>query len=200
MVKEGALVREQAAPGIESLRWRARRHVEKHTNEDDEIRFALRGTNGQALVALQDRLIIIKPGITAGALGGARVTTFYYDDITGIEANTGLMMGVIEVNTPAFPGTTTKDYWSQDKDRNPRFLSNCVPIDRAGAKAYKPYLDQLRNWIREAKQGTRGGQGSAPATPSMADELQKLASLKESGVLTEEEFQQAKRRLIGEQG
>ena len=187
------MVKEAAGEGVEALRWRAKRHVEKHTDESDEIRFALRGLNGQALVALQDRLLIIKPGISAGALGGARVTTFYYSDITGVEANTGLMMGVIEVNTPAFPGTTTKDYWSQGKDRNPRFLSNCVPIDRPGLKTYKPYLDQLRQWIREAKQGMRG---SGPKTASLGDELQKLASLKESGVLTEEEFQQAKQRLI----
>jgi hypothetical protein len=170
------------------------RHVEKHTDESDEIRFSLRGLNGQALVALQDRLLIIKPGISAGALGGARVTTFYYSDITGVEANTGMLMGVIEVNSPAFPGTTTKDYWSQSKDRNPRLLSNCLPIDRPGLTAFRPYLDQLRKWIRESKQGT--GEGG-PKAASLGDELQKLASLKESGVLTEEEFQQAKQRLIG---
>jgi len=187
------VVKEAAGEGLEALRWRARRHVEKHTDEGDEVRFALRGLNGQAIVALQDRLLIIKPGISAGALGGARVTTFYYRDITGVEANTGLLTGVIEINTPAFPGTATKDYWSLGKDRDPRLLSNCVPIDRPGLKAYKPYLDQLRQWIREAKQETTG---SRPSTASLSVELEKLASLKESGVLTEEEFQQAKQRII----
>ncbi len=188
------MIKGPAGEGVEALRWRAKRHVEKHVDEGDEIRFALRGLNGQALVALQDRLLIIKPGFSAGALGGARVTTFYYSDITGVEANTGMMMGVIEVNTPAFPGTTTKDYWSQSRDRNPRLQSNCVPIDRPGLKAFQPYLAQLRQWIRESKQGANQ---SVPQAASLGDELQKLASLKESGVLTEEEFQQAKQRLIG---
>jgi hypothetical protein len=125
-------------------------------------------------------------------LAGARVTTFYYRDITGVEANTGLLQGVIEVNTPAFPGTTTKDYWSQGRDRNPRFASNCVPIDRPGLKAYKPYLDQLRHWIQETKQEGRG-----PRPASLSDELQKLAALKEQGVLTDEEVEQAKARILG---
>lgn len=40
-------------------------------------------------------------------------------------------------------------------------------------------------------------QAQAPAAPSLADELERLAALREKGHLTDEEFSAAKRRLLG---
>ena len=42
-----------------------------------------------------------------------------------------------------------------------------------------------------------GGEAPAPATqPSLADELKKLADLRNSGVITEPEFEAAKKKLL----
>ena len=43
----------------------------------------------------------------------------------------------------------------------------------------------------------RGAGAGAPAAPSTAGELERLASLRDRGVLTEEEFQAQKRRILG---
>ena len=43
-----------------------------------------------------------------------------------------------------------------------------------------------------------GGQQAAPAAPSTTTELQRLADLRERGVLTEEEFQAQKKKILGQ--
>lgn len=45
--------------------------------------------------------------------------------------------------------------------------------------------------------GTNNASAGQHAAPSMADELKKLADLRQAGALTEEEFQAAKQRLLG---
>jgi hypothetical protein len=45
-----------------------------------------------------------------GSLGGGRITTFHYTEITGIEYNAGMMMGVLEILTPSYQGSGNKDY------------------------------------------------------------------------------------------
>lgn len=161
--------------------------------------------------------------MAAGATFGARVTSFYYRDINGIEVNTGLLNGVIEINTPSYQGTGQKDFWNvRNEDKDPYKVTNCLPIAKSHLKHYKPYIDRLRARIREEKQGHMASpsfqsknspnsqleraflketeQEQATPTPkseiSLSSELEKLASLRDSGVLTEEEFQQAKQRLL----
>jgi hypothetical protein len=164
--------------------------------ESDDVKLCIQGTNSQAIVALQERLLVIKPGWEAAATFGARVTSFYYQDITGIEVNTGLLMGVIEINTPAYQGTATKDYWSSITDKDPHRLSNCIPIAKTHLAEYKPYIAELERLVREAKEGSRTPTSPASGGGGILADLERLAELHTSGALTEEEFQQAKRKIL----
>jgi len=49
----------------------------------------------------------------------------------------------------------------------------------------------------EASQGGPGG-GSSPSAPSVTTELQRLADLRDKGVLTEAEFQNQKKKVLGQ--
>jgi hypothetical protein len=64
---------------------------------------------------------------------------------------------------------------------------------------FRPGQQEAFEHFREALEGRMGG-GPAKA-PSAAgadlDELQKLASLRDKGVVTQDEFEQKKRRLLG---
>jgi hypothetical protein len=57
------------------------------------------------------------------------------------------------------------------------------------AKEIKEYIDGVVRRLRAPQAST--------SAVSLPDELRKLAQLKEQGILTEQEFQAAKRRLIG---
>jgi hypothetical protein len=55
---------------------------------------------------------------------------------------------------------------------------------------------EIKNYIDSAVRKLKTPQANSQ-TVSLSDELQKLAGLKEQGILSDEEFQAAKKRLIG---
>jgi len=202
------------AGGAEVLSNELRKLVQPYISEGESIQFCLLSRNiggwNQAIVTLTDRLFMIKPGLMARATYGPPVISFYYRDITGIEVNTGLINGVIEINTPIYQRTRQKDFWKiKNEDKDPYKVVNCLPISKKHLKVYKPYIDRLRAMERAAKQDRvissppRNESSLSSELESLASlrasgvlpELGKLASLRAAGVLTEEEFQRAKRRL-----
>ena len=162
-----------------------------------------------SLVAWDDRLAIVKTGamtsFMAGSLGGERSATFHYSDITGIEYNSGFVNGVLEVLTASYSGSANRDFWrgsasSRNADSNdPWTLSNCLPLAKPEYNQALSEINELKARISTSKQSTvqvlapesRTGEG-------LADQLHKLGELKESGILSDEEFAAAKARLLGQ--
>ena len=166
----------------------------KLTKEDlKDAQFVIHGSAKQALVACKDRLIILKPGFFAGATGGIRSTTFFYKSITGIEINSGWVTAVLEVSAPGYDSTKQHDFWAKDKDRDPFKLSNCLPLEggKSAIAGINPRLEQIRRWIKSAHKPI-----DETANRSFADQLIQLKTLFDAGALTEEEFCQAKKKLI----
>lgn len=162
------------------------------------------------LAAFDDRLVILKTGaltgLMAGALGGERSATFHYQDITGIEYNSGILAGVLEILTPSYEGTRNKDFWQgtlhhRNADANDPFtLSNTLPLNKSEYRAAVPYIDQLRKRISDAKRTVVVANLPEPSpTGSLTEELKKLADLHGAGVLNDQEFAEAKQRLIAGQ-
>lgn len=188
--------RGEVAGGWEILSARVQRTARKHMHEGETILFCLRGDWSHSLLAFEDRVLVVKPGIMAGTAFGALTATFYYQDITGIEVNTGLVTAVIEISTPSYQATARRS-WVQvgslnDHDRDPYRVSNCLPIYRRSLAKYEPYVAQLREKIREAKNVPE-----IKASGGFASELEKLANLHATGALSDDEFSRAKAALLG---
>ena len=141
----------------------------------------------------------------AGSFGGARIATFSYADITGVEYNSGFVTGVIEVLTPSYNGTSNRDYWrgtfsSRNADSNdPWTLSNTLPFDKLTYRQAAPHLAELRRRITEAKNPhvhVVAPQAVANDADTLGAQLQHLADLHRDGVLSDEEFQRAKQQLL----
>ena len=138
----------------------------------------------------------------SGSLGGSRDATFYFRDITGIEYNSGMLTGVLEILTASYQGSANKDYWTGilngDKNKSgndPRALSNTLPLIKSDYLSAKPLIDQLRTMIQDSKETKIVVNNTSPSG-SAADELGKLAELMDKGLITLEEFQAAKKRLL----
>ena len=123
------------------------------------------------------------------------MTTFHYADITGIEVNTGWMSGVLEVLTPSYQGVGQRDYWSNRKNENPHEVSNCLPLNKPLLQHSAPLIEELRRLVAAAK---RPGQGpTTGATPGgLAAQIRELSELRDAGVLSDAEFEQAKAKLL----
>jgi hypothetical protein len=163
------------------------------------------GSFAGSLVAMKDRCILIKSGvlggIMSGSLGGARVSSFYYREITGIEYNSGVMRGIVEILTASYDGSANKDYWKgTGKGRNtdsndPWTLSNTLPLDKADYARAKPQFDKLRELISQSK-GSPAGQ-TVVQEKSLADEIEKLSALLEKGLIDADEYKEAKKKILG---
>ena len=137
----------------------------------------------------------------AGSLVGGRVSTFNYGEITGIEYNSGMINGVLEILTASYEGTKNKDYWrgvtkSRNADSNdPWTPSNCLPLDRVTYGQAQSYLNEMQQMITEAKKPTVIV-NTPQSNSSIAGELKELVALLQSGILSDEEFAAAKAKLL----
>lgn len=180
--------------------------IHQHKRDDEELLMVITEpyTNHQgALLVFHDRCMIVKGGLMgsfmAGSLGGERAGTFYFTQITGIEYNSGMLNGVLEILTPSYQGTANKDFWrasnkSRNADKNdPWTLSNCLPLTKDGYKSAREMIDELKKMVADSQT-----QKTAPAAmASISDELAKLGDLHSKGLLTDDEFLAAKAKLLG---
>ena len=161
---------------------------------DTDVRFVVMGVNGQAIVALTDRLVIVKAGFMAGATGGGRATSFRYSDIVAFEVNTGILNAVIEIVTAGHTGTPEHDWWATSKDCDPWKLSNTLPLNKRLLEEQKDNIQELRVLINKAKVHITS---TKPSAGDISKQLLGLAELHEKGLLSSEEFSQAKKKLLG---
>lgn len=153
----------------------------------------LRGRLSHSLVALENRLLIVKPGFHAGTTFGSLVTTFYYQDVTAIQLNTFLVTGWIEVSSPSFPRRDQGvDPYAKSADHDVYRMPNAIPISKRRVPEYLHALAQLRGRIEFCKQ-----YGRAPAEPPpLLGSLERIADLRRSGAITDPEYARLKRALV----
>jgi hypothetical protein len=187
--------RKEVVGGIEVLSPQVLREVERHSSPDERLLFCLRGSLSHSLIAFEERLLIVKRGFHAGTTFGSLVTTFYYQDVTGIQLHTFLLAGWIEVSSPSFQGRERK------RNRQPRTsnedvykLPNCIPISKRHVDSYQAALAQLRARIEFCKR--YGRVTSEP--PPLVGSLERIADLRRSGALSEPEYDRLKQVLLGD--
>jgi hypothetical protein len=151
-----------------------------------------------------DRRIIIRDPYMLGIK--ANVVDIPYDIITSLKLEKGLLSSTIRFKAPGLMSSTKLGMMDSiiEGEDDQTGIIEAIPKDKA---------EDLLEIIRS---GMHDGQKSAPSKKhfhskfiepkdytlssnqsiSIADELQKLAKLKEEGILTEKEFNQTKQDLI----
>ena len=67
-----------------------------------------------------------------------------------------------------------------------------------GGVGYQVGLDEVRRKQREAQRQAVARAPQPPAAPDIVEQLKDLKALRDDGVLSPEEFQQAKRKVLGD--
>lgn len=107
--------------------------------------------------------------VDKGMLGGARVESFPYERIGSVQYETGMVFGKLKIMA----------------------TGNSAEIDLCPKAVVQEMAQCLNSHLLK-------GQPSAAAPPaSGTDELEKLAELRDKGILTEEEFTAKKRQVLG---
>ncbi len=150
--------------------------AEKYVDPDEKLRAIIEGVvDGQTSL---NRLAVTDSRIVFYPKGGGFLASFSktsaifldYDQIITVQGKKGMVMGEISVST---------------KDRIVRFK------DMA-----KDDVDQIANMISRLKSKAKTQQVVSPARDSAFDQLKKLAELRQMGAITEEEFQEKRKRLL----
>jgi hypothetical protein len=172
--------------------------------------FAFWGPSHQTVAAFRDRILFLKPGLMANATFGCRAATIYYRDITGVQVNTGMVMGVIEISTPSYQARPV-DYWqSAGKARDAQapsayVIPNCIPCSKDQIRRWQPFLEELRRRVASAKGvapvmaspfATAGTAASTPKPLDPLEQIRRLAGLRDAGIVTEAEFAAKKAELL----
>ena len=143
--------------------------------DDEEVLDVVQGfyNNGTGiLVATQKRLIFVDKGL----LYGIKVEDFPLDKISSIQYETGMMFGTITIFTSG----------------NKAIIKN---VEKARARTFSEGV--------RARVGSKPPSGPVPSSVEasgpfdLTAELQKLGSMKERGLLSDDEFTAAKRKLLG---
>jgi hypothetical protein len=102
-----------------------------------------------------------------GMFGGISIKDFIYDKISSIEADRGMMMSSIKI----FVGNIKSEIKGVEKELTTKFVD---AVNEVLLKKSQPVLSNI----------------------DVADQIAKLAKLKEQGILTEEEFKAQKSKLL----
>ena len=148
--------------------------------DDEQVLDLVQGfyNNGTGiLVATQKRLLFVDKGL----LGGLKVEDFPLDKISSLQYSTGILLGEITVFTSG----------------NKAIIKN---VDKRQARSFAEGVRaRIEGRSHSATVNTLpvSSQATAPVPASASDELAKLGALKIQGLLSEEEFTAAKKKLLG---
>ncbi len=159
------------------------------------------------IIYATDRRIIIRDPYMLGIK--ENVIDIPYDIITSIKLEKGLLSSTIRFKAPALMSSTRLGMMDSivDGEDDQGGVIEAIPKDKAedlleiirsgmhedsGAKSAPSKKQKPSSELLESKEYTVPPNQSV----SIADEIRKLAKLKEEGILTEEEFKQMKQDLI----
>jgi len=175
---------------VEDIGKRGEKLLQSNLSQGEEAVVKLKGIHGEALVITNKRLYVLKWGFMAGTTFGGRCITFDFKSITGIELKKGLLTGAYEILTPATQNTR-KSYWG-GRGNDTTSSDNIISFNRDKYQHFEEAARTGRELLhKHSSQITSDNQNDDLA------KLEKLAELKEKGILTEKEFQAKKKQLLG---
>lgn len=143
-------------------------------SKDEHLDNIIQGVynEGQGILVSTDRRLIF---IDKGLLFGLKVEDFPLDKITSIQYETGLMFGKVTIHTSA----------------------NIAVIDQVIKSQARGFAEFVRNKLSQPKQPQVVQQVVEVAPQAdILGQLEKLAQLKEKGILSEDEFLEQKKKLL----
>ena len=136
---------------------------------EEKIDNIIQGTynKGQGILVSTNRRLIF---VDKGLVFGLKVEDFPLDKITSIQYETGLIFGTVKIHTSG----------------------NIAVIENVEKSSARKFAEFVRDKLSQPK--VNNVQDSNK--PDVFEQLEKLAKLKESGILLDEEFNEQKKKLL----
>lgn len=171
----------------ENLGNRGEKLINSNLHEGENVELKVKGTYGEAIVLTNKRLYILKWGYLTGSFLGGRCLGFEFKDVAGVELKTGLLTGTLEVLTPATQNAQ-KSIWATG-NKNATTSDNVITFTREMFDKFKEATKAIRSTINQTNSKDRPESG--------INDLEKLAQLKNKGIITKQEFEVKKKQILG---
>ncbi len=158
--------------------------------DDESIRGALQGSYGGGsglLVATDRRLVFVNKKFI-----GVKVEDFAYDKVTSIQYE----LNILSADVKIFASGNAAEIESALPKHQVREFCEVVRGMISAAAASIHATDASVGVVAETAPPGSAGKGGTAGVVEMADALERLAQLRVQGLLSEEEFEEQKRRLL----
>jgi hypothetical protein len=131
---------------------RVRSLLERNMDEGESIRFVIEGMDGQCIVALDKRLLVVKPGSALDEPHSGLTTSIRYSDISNISVTEGSSNRVIKIHTSDYQRTGLNT--GQGLPESTFFLSDdptSIPVAKWTLDSkYRAHLLELSELVSQA--------------------------------------------------
>jgi hypothetical protein len=125
---------------LDDLHKKTRRAAESKLAGDEEIVTILAGRSKQALIVTDRQILIVKPGLAAGAALGAKAAGFAFPSIIAINVHTGPGLAALEVVVAGYEPSRKPDL------RAAYQLPNWLPCHKSVGGS--PLIGELRTYVQ----------------------------------------------------
>ncbi len=162
---------------------------------DEELVAALEGIRGQCIALTPTRVILLKVGLSSGALLGRKWKSFLLREITAFENSCGFTQGRVQISVAGtveqshgitVPGDRRQQAWSAFQ------AENVCEYGAAQRPAFLRFTQLLQTRLNELA----GSTDISPPSQEVASQLRTLAALRDDGIITDTEFEAKKRELL----
>lgn len=174
---------------IEPIPEKLERALATSLHRNERVFVKLCGVYKEALICTDTRVIILKAGWMTGQWFGTDMFQCPYPNVAGAQVNFHLVTGYFEVSAGGMQNTK-KSFWNSDNPVSAAKAPNCVSISGRG-RAGK--FRQACAFIMQ--RSSTGGGGSQPDDDSL-DTLERLARLRDTGVISSADFEQKKAQIL----
>jgi len=156
---------------------------------NEKIEIIIEGLGNSAMVATNRRVFVFKKGVSSGLWFGYKLTSWDYRNLVGVELETGLITGFVALQGPGIDGKDVSASLWGSGNNDVWKLPSAIPIGQTQMEPASQNVAKLRQLITNY-------QNIGQTTGSISD-LEKLAELRDKGIVTEEEFQAKKKQILG---
>lgn len=182
---------------IEKLAGGLKKAFDENSAPSDTVLVCLNGQGGEALVATESRVMVLKAGYSSGAMLGRKAKSFRYDHISSVEYSCGALQGRVQITAP---GSAEQSHGFRQADPIAAFAAASQAENVCNFPSSKRKVFQAAaNLIRERVDQSHNAAHQVAATSQPDDiptQIKKLAELKAAGIINEDEFAQKKAELL----
>ncbi len=174
---------------IESLGGRGEKYPAQNLQSDEKVITKLKGFFGEGFALTDRHVYVIKWGFMVGSTLGGRCSAFDYASLVGIEIRKSFATSIVEVLSAA-----TRDkqlsYWTQTKNADAKKSNYAVTFPTTKFASFQQAVLIARDLINKKHGGTSENNNHDISA------LEKLAELKDKGIITDEEFAAKKKQVL----